>query len=132
MSAYRRPASERTTFELVLSGCESWDIDSLPDWLPECSEDVFYCLQLWIGPKDGSPHLFDALIATPEGLRAHKERYGRLSKQSQRVLFVFPEYSWAEVDKTMQQAVADCAGADFDESLEKLRKRFSWEYEGYR
>ncbi len=101
--------------------------------MPENAEDVFYCLELEIGPVgSGETHSFQALVATPQGLRAQKERCRHLYKGSQRSLFVFADYSWKAVEQEVLKTVADCTAADFDGSLINLRKRFDWEYENYR
>lgn len=128
----RHASRNRVPFELEVDWF-SPDIESLEDWIPERAEDVFYCLELAIRPVRGcEEHFFQALIATPQGLQAHKERYGRLRKDSQRILFVFTDYSWADVEREIRTTVEQCTAGNLDDSLLNLRKRFQWEYEDYR
>ncbi len=132
MSKRRRPRAQ-ANFELEVAGWSSPDVDFLESWVPGNPEDVFYCLELEIGPAGGGgTDLFQALVATPQGLQAYKEKHGRLHKPDQQILFVFPEYSWKAVEQKVLETVADCTAADFIDSLVNLRKHFAWEYDDYR
>jgi hypothetical protein len=97
-------------------------------WEPESRDDVYVLLEVEIGVagEDGAD-IFQLMIATPEGLRRHAG--GEVI--AERALVVVSDFSWAQVRKTLGAIVDRCAANDWSESVLRLQRYFSWEYEDY-
>ncbi|KLN56938.1 Imm8 family immunity protein [Variovorax paradoxus] len=127
------------TMRLEIRSLQGVDIDDLRTWHPASPADVYEMLELEIG-EAGVPgaHIFQLLLATPEGLGAHHkgEMLKFFSAMQERAktfvtdaLVVVDHYDWNEVRETLVRRVASCERSTWNESLECLRRKFFWEYE---
>ncbi|KWS07162.1 hypothetical protein AZ78_4723 [Lysobacter capsici AZ78] len=83
--------------------------------------------------------VFQLLVATPQGVRAHHQgkalqAYTSMSKRGTSfdidALLVVDPYDWASVHAALLQRVASCERSTWAESLGCLRAKFFWQYEG--
>ena len=93
-------------------------------WRPERAEDVFLTLDFYIGCAGGEgTDIFSIVIATPQAIRGRPER--RKGK-----LLVVQQYDWQTIKGTLEEWVAACERLTWEEVVDCLRQRFSWEFEG--
>jgi hypothetical protein len=113
--------------ELEVIGFISSDVPNLGTWQPENPSDVYFPLDIEIGEK-GKPggNFFEVIIATPEGIRAFGERYGRLPDRN---VMIVLEYRWAAIYERITGIVASCRRESWPRSIECLQRYFHWEYE---
>jgi hypothetical protein len=93
------------------------------------SESMWFPLQLEIGCSGRiGADIFDAMVATPEGLRgkAVPDDTGALSVRG---LLVFREFSWSSLRRTIDVILAQCQAETWEESVLRLQRFFFWEYE---
>lgn len=91
-------------------------------------ETIYFPLTVTIGErgqKAGSN--FQLLVATPEALRSRAGNGDYVL--AGRATLVVTSFSWHALRKAVEEIVASCTGRDLDESVEKLRRYFDWEYE---
>jgi hypothetical protein len=109
-----------------IKGIFSDDIHS-PDregWIPDDPKQIYIPLTLSIGKVgEAAADLFSIVVATPSAIQGRPERRG--SK-----LLVVQEYDWPEIRATLQRWVAQCEGPSWEATVDCLRRRFDWEYEG--
>jgi len=130
------------TLRLETVDLRSLDLGDSGSWRPAAPEDVYLMFELEIGEAGVSgAHVFQLLIATPEGLGAHhrgralqafesmSERGGGLRIDA---MLVLDRYDWPSLRESLRERVAGCQRATWAESLECLRTKFFWEYEGVR
>lgn len=118
----------------------SLDVENLPAWRPDASEDVYMTVELEIGEAGASgAYVFQLMVATPEGLRAHHEggalqaytsMCGRGKTFDIDAMLVIDPYDWPSLHRMLLQRVASCERSTWVESLDRLRTKFFWEYEG--
>lgn len=118
----------------------SLDIDDSPAWRPASPADVYLTVELEIGEVGVSGgHVFQLLVATSQGVSAHHqgkalEAYTSMRKRGKRfdidALLVVDPYEWTCVHAALLQRVASCERSTWAESLDCLRAKFFWEYEG--
>ena len=70
---------------------------------------------------------FDVIVATPGGIENAKKQG---ASETSRLLIVNEYYSWKEIYCKLKEMVIGCERETWDESLNCLRKKFIWEYEG--
>ena len=100
----------------------------LPSWQPRTLMEVYFPLELEIGEKGNEGRdIFQVLVATPEGLRQH----AREAVISRRATLVLAEYSWPLLDRTVREILSVCSAETWNESVLRLQRYFSWEYEDY-
>ena len=116
---------QQMTPELKSFDCA--DHDPIDQYTPK-TESVWYYLAMHIGlPGDSSSDMFTAIVATPSGLGELKARGQQI--ECGRPILV-SSYSWAAVRDEIQERLESCAGPNWLEVQEKLRREFLWEYEG--
>lgn len=118
----------------------SLDIDDPSSWRPAAPEAVYLMFELEVGEAGVSgAHVFQLLVATDEGLDAHHRGRARAAfdSMSERgdglgidALLVVDRYHWPSLREALSERVASCARATWAESLDCLRAKFFWEYEG--
>lgn len=116
------------------------DIDDLPAWRPASPEDVYLTVELEIGEVGVSGgHVFQLLVATPQGVRAHHQGKALAAYMSMRkrgktfdidALLVVDPYEWTCAHAALLRRVVSCERSTWAESLDCLRTKFFWEYEG--
>jgi hypothetical protein len=132
--------SPEMTIRLEIVDLRSLDVDRLSAWRPDTPEDVYLTLELEIGEAGVSgAHVFQLLAATPEGVRAHHDGRALQAYTSMRrrakgfdidALLIVDPYDWDTLREALRQRVAACERSTWAESLDCLRTRFFWEYEG--
>jgi hypothetical protein len=66
---------------------------------------------------------FQVVVATPQALQGRpRRRHGKL--------LVVQSYDWEKVRDTLEHWVRECDRLTWAETLNCLRARFAWEYEG--
>lgn len=128
------------TVNLEVIDLRSLDIDDLAAWRPAAPADVYLTVELEIG-EVGVPggHVFQLLVATPQGVRAHHqgralEAFTSMRKRGKSfdidALLVVDPYDWSGVQATLLQRVKSCERSTWAESIDCLRTKFFWECEG--
>ena len=125
---------------LEIVDLRSLDVDDPGSWRPAAPEDVYLVFELEIGEADVSgAHVFQLLVATPEGVAAHHrgralQAYDSMSERRNGLgidaMLVLDRYRWSSLRDLLSQRVASCERATWAESLDCLRAKFFWEYEG--
>ena len=102
----------------------STDIDcALEEWPPDDRRCVRICLYLVIGwDNDCGTNDFHLAVITND-LRRHTER-------RQHSTMYIDEFDWPKLKNSILHVIAKCERLTWDESVDELRKRFAWEYEG--
>lgn len=118
----------------------SLDVGDLPAWRPASPADVYLTVELEIGEVGvRGGHVFQLLVATPQGVSAHHHGNALAAYTSMRkrgktfdidALLVVDPYDWTCVHDALLQRVASCERSTWAESLDCLRRKFFWEYEG--
>jgi hypothetical protein len=110
----------------------SADIDDLPKWAPD-GEEVCFWLQLSIGLADSdAADGFQVCVATPAGLKSSLGRRIKPRGAASAQPIVLQKYSWPAVEAAIHERLETCAGQDWLEIQEKLRRQLDWEYEGFK
>lgn len=132
--------SDKKTIDLDVLDLRSPDIDNLPEWRPASPADVYLTLELEIGEVGVTGgHVFQLLVATPQGVTAHHhgkalEAFASMRKRAKSfdidALLVVDPYQWGCVHDTLLQRVRSCERSTWAGSLDGLRAKFFWEYEG--
>lgn len=128
------------TVSLEIIDLRSLDIDDPAAWRPASPADVYLTVELEIGEAGVSGgHVFQLLVATPQGVRAHHhgralEAFTSMRKRGKSfgidALLVVDPYGWSGVQATLLQRVKSCERSIWAESLDCLRTKFFWQYEG--
>jgi|SRR5271167_3207913 len=117
--------------ELELRDYSSGDVQDIWNWSPLSTKDVFFQLTIEIGEsgKKGG-HLFQLVVATPEGLREFTKKHPG-HEFPDRALLVFSEYTFDSLTKRIGKILSHCSRDTWDKSIGCLRRYFDWEYEDY-
>src|SRR5262245_56714835 len=108
------------------------DLDDLSKWRPD-GDEVCLWLELSIGlPGQNAADVFQVCVATPAGLKAPLGRRLKPRGSAKSPPIVLQEYSWSALQEAIRHRLEACAGRDWLEIQEKLRRQFDWEYEGYK
>jgi hypothetical protein len=119
-----------TEATLKLIGISSTDVIHLRDWIPASRDEVYVTLFIEIGvPERPRGNFFQAVIATPEGLRRHAEEHSEIPDRN---LLLCLDYNWTDVEERIARIVASCARDTWGESVACLQRYFEWEYEDWR
>lgn len=128
------------TLRLELIDLRSLDISDPGSWRPAAPEEVYLVFELEIGEAGVSgAHVFQLLVATPEGIGAHHrgralEAFNAMSRRGTGrgidAMLVIEHYDWPSLREALLERVASCERSSWAESLDCLRARFFWEYEG--
>jgi len=117
---------------LTVRSLHSPDVDDLARWVPDDPQDVLLLVELEIGQGPGSgADLFQIVVATPRGL----DRYRRVRPNPivfDRGLLVMSAYSCGRFREWLARTVARCDAGNWAESVQLLRRFFSWQYDDYR
>jgi hypothetical protein len=112
-----------------IKGFFSSDVGDLSTLRAERAEDVYFPLDLSIGPKgDRMVQLFEVLVATPEALR---KRAGNRPYVLGRHHLIVMEYDWPKIQNYLRGLVQSCASNTWEEVAARLSRHFHWEYEDY-
>ena len=115
-----------------LKTLHSADVEDLPAWTPP-DDEVCLWLELSIGaPGAPAADLYQVCVATPAGLDSPRGRRLRPRGSEKASPIVLATWSWPAVLHAIGERLAACAGRDWLEVQEKLRRQFDWEYEGMR
>ena len=107
------------------------DLDDVSRWTPD-GDDVCLWLELSIGlPDQEAADIFQVCVATPSGLKSTFGRSITPRGSAKARPIVLQSYSWAALQKEIRDRLDACAGDDWLEVQENLRRQFDWEYEGY-
>jgi hypothetical protein len=110
--------------KLEITDYSSADIENVWAWVPESSEEVCFHLEIEVseaGVRGGD--LFELVVATPEGLRAHSREYPTYEFPD-RNLLVFSEYSWQALVGRLERIVANCTRDTWEQSVACLGQYF--------
>lgn len=128
------------TLRLEVIDLRSLDIGDPGSWHPAAPEEVYLVFELEIGEAGVSgAHVFQLLVATPEGIGAHHrgralEAFNAISERRKGrdidAMLVLEHYDWPSLREVLLARVASCERSTWAESLDCLRARFFWEYEG--
>jgi Immunity protein 8 len=109
----------------ALKGVHCADVADLATWIPE-GDEICLWLELSIGPPGGDVvERFQVCIASRLGLKSTRAPQG----DAQARPIVLREYSWGAVLGAIRNRLESCAGADWPEIQQKLRRQFDWEPE---
>ena len=115
-----------------LKGWDCADVADLERWSPSDDEVIFW-MTLSIGlPGSPAADNFEVCVATPGGLRSALGRETRPRGREAPHPIVLQAYSWPTLWEEIQSRLRASAGTDWFNVQEKLRRRFAWEYEGYK
>jgi hypothetical protein len=104
----------------LLKGARCAEVADLANWVPD-SDEICLWLELSIGPPDGeAAELFQVCIASRLGLKSTHAPKG----DDQARPIVLREYSWGAVLGAIRNRLDSCAGADWPEVQQKLRRQF--------
>lgn len=111
--------------EIELKDIMSADVRDFESWSP-LLDDVYFAVEMSIGERGRiGAHLFQCLIATPEGLRKAEEAL----VIENRALIVVSRYEWPEILKELESIIASIKAVDWLDASQKLQRYFLWEYE---
>jgi hypothetical protein len=114
----------------ILKGLFSADVADLDSWQPASLEAVHVAVELEIGvPDEPGADLFQVVIATREALCTRKHR-GCCSPDSHHL--IVRSYNWRQILQTIEELIAQCEGADWDDCAGQLARYFNWEFEDHR
>lgn len=115
--------------ELTLRDFSSSDISNVWKWSPNRPSDVFFELTIEVGVAglEGG-HLFQLLVATPQGLQRVADSYSEYQFPDRAVL-LFVDYSWQCLMDRLLRILKLCSRDSWDDSLAVLQRYFVWEYE---
>jgi len=104
----------------TLKGVRCAEVDDLPNWMPDGDEMCLW-LELSIAPPGSdAAELFRVCIASRLGLKSALAPKG----DAQARPIVLREYSWGAVLGAIRNRLESCAGADWPEVQQKLRRQF--------
>lgn len=111
----------------VLKGVHCADVDDLATWTPE-GDEICLWLELSIGLPDGdAADTFQVCLASRTGLKSIRERSGKPPGAEPARPIVLREYSWGALQGAIRNRLESCAGADWPEVQQKLRRQFDWD-----
>jgi hypothetical protein len=102
---------------------------NLRGWTPESPTDFaeLVTLAIGFGARPGTDD-FSIRVATPAGLAGLPARDGIIAT---RPLLVVDRYDFGELWSWLEATVQGCEAGTWPECVERLRRYFSWEYDGY-
>lgn len=105
------------------------DAASFDSFAPQDPQDFSMLVQVLVGPAEGEgEESFDIEVITPKHLAARVERAGPISG---RHLLVVARFDAATIQSWIENAVAECSGADWKDIAAKLSRLGRWEFEDY-
>lgn len=100
------------------------DRQDFETWRPGRLDDVYLGIELRIGANgDEQADIFQIVIATPQSIQGRPER-------TRCKLIVIEQYHWQTIKATLERWVGECDRSTWRETVECLRHRFDWEYDG--
>jgi len=123
--------SKKNTFptpcKIEIQSMVSSDIDEICNWSPPDPKNVYFELTLTIGCKKArGGNNFSVLIAS------HNQTIRQLSHDDKRFVLWFHIYSFEALTKSLNKIIQECQNGDWLSSVDQLRSRLHWEYEGYK
>jgi len=116
--------------ELEIKEIVSADVIEFRTWKPKNLEDVYFVIELSIGYlKEYGYDIFQTVITTSEALR---KRGISTEEALKRKYFLVDAYNWKKIESDLAEIVRGCTCRNWDESVKKLTKHFSWEYDDER
>ena len=113
---------------LDLRELQSPDVN-LYAWKPASHSEVYVCLDMLIGWDDEEgTNIFNVMLVTPEGLRAHGDEFVLSESRT----LVVSEFDLEKVSAAINRILKKCSMLDYEDSCEKLQRYFHWEYEDFR
>jgi Immunity protein 8 len=107
----------------ILKGVHCADVPDLAGWTPD-GDEICLWLELSIGLPDGAAEdRLRVCIASRLGLKSALAPQG----DAQARPIVLREYSWGAVLGAIRNRLESCAGADWPEIQQKLRRQFDGE-----
>ncbi|MCH9687289.1 MAG: immunity 8 family protein [Deltaproteobacteria bacterium] len=115
----------------VIHGVGTFEHPNLRTFDPDDPGDVAIILEVDIGRRKGKgSDSFALQVVTPRGIaRLPVREDGTIT--SGRILVV-PEYDFDFVWIWLESVVEQCTADSWEGCVEKLRRKFDWEFEGYR
>jgi hypothetical protein len=108
----------------ALKGVHCADVADLANWTPE-GDDMCLWLELSIGSPDGdAADTFQVCIASRTGLKSMPTRTAKPGGAPPARPIVLREYSWGAVLGAIRNRLESCAGADWPDVQQKLRRQF--------
>ena len=118
------PAQMKGIMKPEIKGITCADVQDWEAWQQADPQQIFLGLELSIGPiGEHRSDLFQIVVATPQSID------GRLDRRNSKLLIV-QQYDGTEIRKTLDRWVSECEQPDWDATVNCLRRRFDWEYEG--
>lgn len=103
----------------------------LEGWKPENTKDFDVFYYLGIGPLEGSDTSeFHFIVLS-------KIRYDKMTPEGRRQLrtrwkfYIMDSYDWSLIAAEINRRISICDRGNWGDSLELLRRQFSWEFENY-
>lgn len=122
-------AKERCgAMRLVLHGAWTSSVPNLGRWAPE-DPKVFceiVCVDIGTGPRSRGTDIFSLTVATPRGLLARTAVDGVVLSGP---VLVLDDYDFGVLWAWLEATVRACEAGTWDESVERLRRWFRWEYD---
>jgi hypothetical protein len=119
----------RSTSRLVIRAAWVGEHGKLETWAPddETKFAVFVTLAIGFSRSQGANE-FSIRVATPLGLDELTPHGGVIAT---RPLLVVERYDHAALRRWLETTVTACEGGTWNDCVERLRRHFSWEYDGY-
>ena len=126
--------------KLEIKDFSSGDIEEVWNCQKTSNESVYFHLEIEVGECGVSGgNVFQLIVATPEGVRAH--HVGEASKSflslkatnksfGKNTLLIIKDYRWEKLLERLNQIVKSCERDTWEQTIYELRKNFFWEYEG--
>lgn len=113
---------------LVLHSVATASIRNLRTWSPEDPEVFCETLYLYIGPgpRSHGTNIFTITAATPKGLMARGAVNNIICEGPMLIIQV---YDWTTLWSWLDRTVRACLAPTWDESVQRLRRWFRWEYD---
>ena len=113
--------------EIEIQSMVSSDVDEIWNWNAPDPKNVFFELTLTIGCKKAlGGNNFSLLVAS------HNQTFRQMTSDDKRFLLRFDTYSFEALTERLNTIIQECQSADWQGSVDQLRTRFHWEYEGYK
>lgn len=118
-----------TKTRLVIRAISAWGVPNIRTWEPPDPKQFAEVITLNIGFRANSgSDIFSIRVATPAGLGAMSSKNGVIAT---RPLLIVDEYDYENLAKWLEATVAECDSEVWTEAVEKLRRYFDWEFDGY-
>lgn len=108
---------------------DSTDVPNLENWKPQSNAEVYFPLELTIGPAGGTAgELFQLLVATPEALRTEQTLPFCFSG---RHCLIVKHYDWTLIRDWLRRVVDEVEADTWPQVARRLSRYMKWEFEDY-